>query len=328
MRLIVASICRNEEGTVGEVLDGIPREISGVDEIACWVIDDGSLDGTAELARARGAVVHGDGAEAGLAERFRELVDRTLADGAEVLVHIDGDLQFDPADIPRLVEPLVAGEADVVAADRFSAEGGGFRRPRRMPRAKYLGNRLGAWVISRLSGHRFHDVTCGFRAYGREALFALNTNGMHTYTQESFQMLAMKGLRIRSVPIVVRYFPERRSRVVSSVFQYVWVSAVNILRSYRDFAPLRFFGWLGLVPFVVGTAALGFIAVHWARTGDFSPYKFVGFAGVYFVTLGIAFWALGLVADMLSRLLRTEERVLELLKRSTHAAPADPPHDD
>jgi glycosyltransferase involved in cell wall biosynthesis len=318
MKLVVASICHNEAPTIAELLDAIPDHIDGVDELECWVLDDGSTDGTAAVADARGAHVHSDGQRKGLATRFRELVELALTRGADALVHIDGDLQFDPADIPKLVQPLVAGQTDVAAADRFSRAEGGFRRPKGMPFGKYIGNRLGARVVSRLSRHEFHDVTCGFRAYGREALYALNTEGTYTYTQEAFQVLAMKGLRIRSIPIDVRYFAGRESRVVRSVYQYVAVSAMNILRAYRDFAPLRFFGWLGLPPFLLGSTAITFLLVHWLRTGDFSPYKFVGFAGVYFLTIGIAFWALGLVADMLSRMLRNEERILELLKREAH----------
>jgi hypothetical protein len=215
-----------------------------------------------------------------------------------------------------LVRPIIDGSADFVAADRFSdPESGHFRRPDNMSKGKYLGNRMGARVVSRLSRHEFHDVSCGFRAYNRKALFALNTDGTHTYTQESFQILAMKRLRIMALPVEVKYFPERKSRVVKSIMHYIAVSTVGILRSYRDFAPLRFFGWLGFIPFMIGLVCLAFFLIHWAVAGEFSPYKFVGFASVYFVTMGILFWALGLVADMLSRMLNNQEKILERVKR-------------
>jgi hypothetical protein len=118
-----------------------------------------------------------------------------------------------------------------------------------------------------------------------------------------------------TVPIEVKYYPERKSRVVKSISHYIAISTVNILRSYRDFAPLRFFGWLGFIPFFVGLVFLTFFIVHWIVTGRFSPYKFTGFAGVYFITMGVFFWALGLVADMLSRMLNNQEKILEHLKR-------------
>ncbi|HLG90984.1 MAG TPA: glycosyltransferase family 2 protein [Candidatus Saccharimonadales bacterium] len=316
MRLIVVSICHNEAETIGKLLDRIPGKIKGITEIEKWVIDDGSSDNTAQVATKHNASVVRDGDQKRLAFRFREAVDIALARQADVMVNIDGDLQFNPEDIPKLVEPIVKDEADFVAADRFSDEQSGrYRRPKNMSMGKYLGNRLGAKVVSRLSRRNFRDVTCGFRAYNRKALFALNTDGVHTYTQESFQVLAMKRLRIKPIPVQVTYYPDRKSRVVTSILHYIAVSAVSILRSYRDFAPLRFFGWLGFVPFSLGILSLGFFVGHWLATGSFSPYKFLGFAGAYLATMGIIFWALGLVADMLSRMLNNQEKILEHLKR-------------
>lgn len=316
MRLLIVSICKDEAGTIGKLLDRIPHKIKGISEIEKWVIDDGSTDSTAEVATEHGASVVRDGDQKRLAFRFREAADIALARRADVMVNIDGDLQFDPEDIPKLVEPVVRDEADFVAADRFSDEQTGkYRRPKNMSLGKYLGNRLGSRVVSRLSRHEFHDVTCGFRAYNRKALFALNTDGTHTYTQESFQVLAMKRMRIISVPVDVKYYPERKSRVVKSITHYIAVSTVSILRSYRDFAPLRFFGWLGFIPFIIGIAFLTFFIIHWVVAAKFSPYKFTGFAGVYFLTMGIIFWGLGLVADMLSRMLNNQEKILEHMKR-------------
>lgn len=316
VKLVVVSICHNEADTIGKVLERIPGKIAGVAEIEKWVIDDGSTDNTAEIATRHGASVARDGSQKRLAFRFREAVEIALARGADVMANIDGDLQFNPEDITRLVEPIVENRVDFVAADRFSdEETGKFRRPQNMPLGKYLGNRMGAKIVSRLSKHEFHDVTSGFRAYNRKALFALNTDSTHTYTQESFQVLAMKRLRIMSLPVEVKYYPERKSRVVRSIGHYIAVSAVSILRSYRDFAPLRFFGWLGFIPSIVGLGFIGFFLIHWVVTGHFSPYKFTGFAGVYFLTMGIIFWALGLVADMLSRMLNNQEKILEHIKR-------------
>jgi hypothetical protein len=173
-------------------------------------------------------------------------------------------------------------------------------------------------VVSKLSKHDFRDVTSGFRAYSRKALFALNTDGTHTYTQESFQVLAMKKMRIATVPIDVKYYAGRKSRVVRSITHYIAVSAVSILRSYRDFAPLRFFGWLGFIPFITGLGFLIFLLIHRIVAGEFSPYKFTGFVGIYLVSMGVIFWALGLVADMLSRMLNNQEKILERVKRIEH----------
>jgi glycosyltransferase involved in cell wall biosynthesis len=316
MKLIIISICHNEAGTIGELLDKIPNSIYGITKVEKWVIDDGSTDTTAEIAKEHGAHVISDGVQKRLAFRFREAIDIALARQADIMVNIDGDMQFDPADIPKLVFPIIAGKVDFVAADRFSdPDSGDFRRPPNMPLGKYLGNRMGAKVVSQLSRHHFNDVTCGFRAYNRKALFALNTDGVHTYTQESFQILAMKQLRIKAVPVEVKYYPERTSRVVKGIISYTLTSTVNIFRAFRDFAPLRFFGWLGLAPFVIGLGFMAFFLIHWAVSGRFSPYKFTGFAAIYLITMATIFWGLGLVADMLSRMLNNQEKILERVKR-------------
>ena len=186
MKLLVISICKDEAKTIGRVLDGVPEKIKGVREIEKWVIDDGSSDNTPEIAIKHGANVVNEGSNKGLAFRFREAVELALARNADAMMNIDGDLQFNPADIPKLVQPVVENKADFVAADRFSNETTGkFSRPKHMSLGKYIGNRLGAKVVSKLSKQEFHDVTCGFRAYNRKALFALNTDGTHTYTQEN-----------------------------------------------------------------------------------------------------------------------------------------------
>lgn len=315
MRLLVVSICKDESATIGDVLDKIPSQIEGIENIEKWVIDDGSLDDTTAVAQKHKAQVISDGANKRLAFRFREVLDLALTREADIMVNIDGDMQFDPTDIPKLIKPIVENKFDFVAADRFThVEDGRPHRPANMPLGKYWGNKIGAKIVSRLSKQHFNDVTCGFRAYNRKCLLALNIDGNYTYTQESFQVLAMKKLRIKSVPVKVTYFKGRKSRVVTSQLKFIAQSAVNILRSYRDFAPLRFFGWLGLIPFVVGIVSTAFFVVHWLITESFSPFKFLGFAGAYFITLAILIWALGLVADMLSRMLNNQEKNLELVK--------------
>ncbi len=316
MKLLVVSICKNEAQTIEELIKRIPREYPNVDELEICIVDDGSTDDTAKLARKAGATVISDGANKGLAYRFREVVDIALQKQADVLVNIDGDLQFRPEDIPKIADPVLENEADFVAADRFyDEEAGKMRRPHNMPAGKYYGNKLGAWVVSRLAQHKFNDVTCGFRAYNRNAILALNLNSSHTYTQESFQVLAAKRLRILTLPTHVTYYKGRKSRVVTNLLKYVATSSFNIMRAYRDFAPLRFFLSVGMVPFVLGMLCLIFFGYHWIATGSFSPFKFVGFTGLYLVTMAFFLWALGLMADMTVRVQSTQEKMYEDIKR-------------
>ncbi len=315
MKLVVVSICMNEAKTIGQVLDAVPKKIPGISKIEKWVISDGSTDDTIEIAKKHGALTRNDGINKKLAFRFREAVDLALEQQADILVNIDGDMQFNPADIPELVKPIVDGAADFVAADRFTDPKTGIvRRPDNMPAGKYYGNKLGAWVTGKLSGQSFPDVTCGFRAYNRHALLTLNINGVHTYTQETFQVMAMKRMRIQAMPVRVTYFKDRKSRVVTSIPSYVAISAVNILRAYRDFAPLRFFAWLGGIPFFLGVVCFVFLGIHWLDAGELTPYKFLGFAGIYLTTMGLILWVVGLLADMQVRLLNNQEKIYENVK--------------
>lgn len=315
MKLIVFSIVINEEKTIAQVLDLIPKKISGISKIEKFILDDGSTDKTTEIARKHGAEFFSNHAQKRLSYSFQKAVRIALDKGADVVVNIDGDMQFNPKQIPELVAPIVSGEADFVAADRFTdSKTGKRRRPENMPAAKYLANLVGAKIVGRLSGVKFNDVTCGFRAYNRKALLALNINSPYTYTQESFQTLASKKMNIRSIPVEVKYFPDRKSRVVTSFLGFLLNSAINIMKAFRDYEPLTFFGLLGFIAFALGMVGVVFTGLHWLNTGAFSPYISVGLVGLYFVSLGIFIWGLGLVADMLDRLNNNQEKILELTK--------------
>lgn len=315
MKLIVMSICKDEGRTIGEVLDAIPKKIPGINEIEKWVISDGSTDSTVAEARKHGATVIDGKLQKRLAYRFGEATTIMLESGADIAVNIDGDMQFNPKDIPKLVEPIIEGGYDFAAADRFTdPKSGQRRRPKGMPIGKYHANKMGAWVVGMLTGQKFNDVTCGFRAYNRKALLAINLNSNYTYTQESFQVLAVKQMSIKTVPMPVKYYPGRKSRVVTNFVSFLFGSAFNILRAYRDFKPLNFFGGAALALFVPGMAALVFMTLYWLNYGQFSPYKFVGFGGIYLTTLGIIFGLIALLADMLKRSSNNQEKILEQLK--------------
>jgi glycosyltransferase involved in cell wall biosynthesis len=315
MKLVVFSICLNEEKTIGELLDRVPKRIEGVDEIVRLVIDDGSTDDTVKIAKEHGALVYSNLRQKKLAYSFQVAIDRALKLDADIAVSIDGDLQFLPEEIDLLVQPIVEKKADFVPGSRFRKG----MRPENMSKGKYYGNQLGAYVVSKLTNQEFDDVTCGFRAYSREAMLQMNINSKYTYTQESFQLMASKNLNIVQVPISIKYFEGRKSRVVKSITSFITISAFNILRAFRDFAPIKFFGILGLVPFFLGIICIIFLLIHWLSTGDFSPYKFVGFSGLYLVTLGIIIGLFGLVSDMLGRIVNNQEKILYYSKKNYYS---------
>ncbi len=314
MKLAVFSICLNEEKTIGQLLDRIPKKIEGIDEIVRFVVDDGSSDKTVKIAKEHGALVFENIVQKRLAHSFQYAINKSLELGADISVNIDGDLQFLPEEISLLVKPILDGKADFVAGNRFEK-----RRPQDMSLGKYYGNQLGARVISNLTQNDFADVTCGFRAYNKEAMLQMNINSKYTYTQEAFQLMASKKLNIVQIPITIKYYEGRKSRVVKSITSFITVSAFNILRAFRDFAPMKFFGILGITPFILGVICLIFLGIHWISTGGLSPYKFVGFTGLYLITLGIIIALFAILSDMLGRMLNNQEKILYYSKKEHYS---------
>lgn len=314
MHVLVAIPALNEYSTVAEVVHGAFRSAE-CETVSVVVIDDGSTDGTGTKATDAGAEVVRHEAPRGIAQVFREAVQLALNRGVDALVMIDGDGQFDPVDIPRLLGPITCGESDFVAADRFR---GTDARPPDMPAAKYVGNRMMNRLIRWLTGSSVSDVSSGFRAYSREALLQLNIHSSFTYTQEVFLDLATKRMRIRQVPVEVRYDPQRRSRVVTGIMRYAVRSASTILRTVRDNRPFFVFGLPAAILFACGIA-LGILPfIHFVREGSFSPYIYLALTGAYLFTLGLILAIVALASDMLRPIRRNQEMLLYLSKRSLY----------
>lgn len=228
----------------------------------------------------------------------------------DILVGIDADGQFDPDEIPMLIQPVLAGEAEMVVGNRFHSG-----KPEHMPSIKFWGNRMVARLISRVSGHQFLDVSCGYRAYSRKALLHMNLFGKFTYTHESILALVYKGLRVINLPIRIQYFPDRKSRVAGSIGHYLVKTATIILRVLLDYKPLSIFGILGLLLLLIGTGFFVFLLITFAINGTFTPYRSAGFLGLGFVIFGLLVLLLALLADMLNRLRLNQDRILVALKK-------------
>jgi len=315
MQLIILIPAYNEAETISSVLNGIPDAFDGIDEIKVVVVDDGSTDQTAAIAKAAGAVVVSHTQNQGVGSAFIMGLTKALEMGADIMVNIDADGQFSPSEIPLLINPILDQKADFVIGDRFVDENGELKKPHHMSAIKYWGNKRMSQFISMLTDNKYNDVSCGFRAYSREALLQLNLSGKFTYTQETFIDLANKGLMIRTVPVNVIYFPERKSRVASNILKYIVRSSKIIFRAYRDFKPLQFFGWLGLISFIFGSIFGLIMLIIYFQIGKFTPYKFIGVIGIYFVSLGILLWVVGLLADMFVRVRLTQEKILYFEKK-------------
>ena len=315
MKLVILIPALNEAASIAGVVESMPRQIEGVDQIEVLVVDDGSKDDTAQLARNAGAAVISHPFNQGVGKAFNTGLTAALEMGADIMVNIDADGQFSPADIPLLIAPIVEGKADFVSGDRFRSADGKLVRPEYMSKIKFWGNQRMADLVGFVTGKRYDDVSCGFRAYSKEALMRLNLTGKFTYTQESFLDLANKGMGIKTIPVDVTYFPDRKSRVAGSILNYMFQTAKIIFRAYRDYNPLKFFGLLGLIPFVISVLSGVFVLIHYFTTGAFSPYIFVAFASVYLFTFGILLWIVGILADMFVRIRLNQEQLLYAEKK-------------
>jgi len=266
--LLVAIPALDEERTIADVIRSIPRQIAGVGSLEVLVVDDGSTDGTAEEARRAGARVERHESTRGVGAAFCTALHYGRESGADLIVSIDADGQFDAGDIPRLVEPVLRGEADFTTASRFLDPS---LIPDDMPAVKRWGNRVMARIISKLAGQRIHDVSCGMRCYGRRAAMELNPMASFTYTQEILLNLAFKHLRIVEVPIRVRGVREHgKSRVANSVIRYGFRTTLIMARCYRDYRPMALFGGLALGVGGVGLLLSTFLGIHYLMTGFFT----------------------------------------------------------
>lgn len=317
MKLVVMIPALNEEATIGSVVRGVPRDIPGISEVEVLVLNDGSTDATAERAREAGASVVQLRGKQGLGLVFRTGMERAMRRGADIIVNIDGDGQFDSGDITKLIQPLLEDEADFVTCTRFADPA---LRPE-MPAVKVWGNRVVTGMINWICGDtRFTDVSCGFRAFNREAAYRLTLFGRFTYTQETFIDLFSKGLRITEVPLRVRGVREfGKSRMARSVWKYGTNSLPIILRTMRDIHPLRFFGKIGLFFGVLGLLTLLFVTGWYIVYQRTSPFTSLIVIGGLLVTTAILMFVLAMLADMVGRHRRISEELLYLARRRVYA---------
>lgn len=312
MKLVVQIPALNEEQSIEAVLASIPRQMDSIDEIVLLVVDDGSRDRTAELARAKGAIVVSHPQNRGVGAAFRTGIAKSTELGADIVVTIDADGQFNPADIPRVIAPIIGGTADFVSASRFMDPA----LIPEMPATKRWGNHFIARWVSSMVGQRFYDVSCGFRAYSRNAFLRLNLLGNFTYTHEVFLTLAFADVSIMEVPVKVRGVREHgKSRVASNLWNYGTRTATIILKTYRDYRPLRFFSVIGAVMGIFATGFFLFLMSVKIRTGIFTPHKWAGFMAGAFAAAGMVFFLVGVVAEMLDHIRITTDEALFRIRR-------------
>jgi glycosyltransferase involved in cell wall biosynthesis len=292
MKLIVQIPCLNEEASLPETLAAIPRTITGIDRVEVLVIDDGSSDATVAVARSHGVdhVVRFTRRK-GLAAAFMAGLDASLKLGADVIVNTDADNQYPGHEIPRLLAPILAGQADMVVGDRGVAELAHFSPTKR------LLQRLGSWVVRKVSGTSIADATSGFRALTREAALRINIVSEFTYTLESIIQAGKKKLAIAHLPIQAK--ETRPSRLFGSTWEYLKRSAATILRIYAMYEPFRVFVVLGSLLLLAGTG-LGLRYAWFWWMGEIRGHLQSAILSVLLLLMGFVTLQWGLMADLVA----------------------------
>lgn len=304
MLIIVNIPAYNEEKKIGAVIKAIPRTYKSHD-IKVQVSNDGSEDDTIAVSKAAGAEYVYNFPHRGLGLTFRSGVEKALENGADIMVNIDADGQFSPNDVPKIFNPVVSGEADLVVASRFSGEKE--HNPVSMPWVKKVLNVMAAKTVGLFWGQKIDDLTCGFRAYSREVLLRLNLNHPFTYTQETIIDALSKNFKIIWIPVKVTYFEKRKSRMTGKLGKFIFESARIIIGMLCDTKPLKFFGLPAVILIIISLVLYGVFLFDYFQDFKITPYRNWLIVGSITMILGIQLLIFALVADMI----RSERQISE-----------------
>jgi glycosyltransferase involved in cell wall biosynthesis len=308
MKLVVQIPAYNEEGTIGDVIDAVPRRIEGIDQVKVLVVNDGSVDRTVEVARAHGAdTILGYSHHRGLAATFQAGLDASLRLGADIVVNLDADLQYPPDQILALITPILSGRADIVIGDR------GVDQVEHFSLFKRILHKLGSWVARRASGTEVPDAPSGFRAYSREAALRLFVTTDFSYTLDNLIQAGRRGLIVAHIP--VRTNPTRPSRLYHGNWYFVKRQGATIVRAYATYEPLKTFFYLSLPFFLVGGFLLVRIVVRYVEQGFMLPGNLQSLLISFgLLTIGFLILVFGLLADRIGDNRRLMEEILYRLR--------------
>ena len=308
MKLIVQIPCFNEDQTLPQTVKDIPREIAGVDVVEVLIIDDGSTDRTVEVARECGVdhiVRHKN--NRGLARAFRSGIDTCLRLGADIIVNTDGDNQYAGRDIPKLILPILQGEADVVIGDRQTSNVSHFSQTKKTLQA------LGSFAVRKLSETDVPDAVSGFRALSRDAALQMNIVSPFSYTIEMLIQAGKKHLAVSSVPIETN--PKtRKSRLFKSVPKFIERSLTTMVRIYAMYQPLRVFFFIGMTLSIVGIVPIVRFLYFYFTEGGAGHVQSLIIGGALLV-IGFITFLIGLVADLINYNRQLIEMTLEKVRK-------------
>lgn len=293
MKIIVTIPAYNEEKSIKEVISRIKKVMNyNGYQYEVLLVDDGSKDKTAKIARKSGAIVFTHPKNYGLAECFKTEIQKCLERNADVIVHIDADMQYKPEEIPKLLKEIKNGY-DLVLGSRFKG------KIEHMPFIKRTGNIIFSKVVSQISGINVSDAQTGFRAFTKKVAKEISITSNHTYTQEQIIRAVKQKFKVKEVPI---YFAKRdgKSRLITNTFGYAVRAFINVLRTYRDYEPLKFFGTVGGLIFSLGfLIGLYLLFLHFT-TGIIGHFALM-MLDILILSIGFQFIIFGFIADMLRK---------------------------
>ena len=329
-KIVVQIPCHNEEEALGTTLEALSAALRDFDPVEILIIDDGSTDGTVDVAQAHGVnhIVRLPSRQ-GLAKAFLAGLDASLAAGADIIVNTDADNQYNAADIPALVAPVLEGRADIVVGERPIDE------IRHFSPVKKILQKIGSWAVRLASKTAIPDAPSGFRAFSRDAAMRLHVFNDYTYTLETIIQAGQKNMAIVSVPVRVNE-ELRPSRLVKSIPTYVRKSLLTIIRIFMTYRPFRFFAVPGIAISAIGILiGVRFLAFFFSGSGEGHVQSLI--LAALLISTGFFMIVVGLVADLIAvnrklleeidwRTRKVEEKMIAVLQHSRSVRVA--PHQD
>jgi glycosyltransferase involved in cell wall biosynthesis len=310
LKLVILIPAFNEEKTISDVIKSIGTSFPKINEIEVLVIDDGSTDKTADVARSCGALVYSFTQNKGLAKAISYGFSKARERKADILVILDADNQYDPNEIPLLLDPILGKKADIVLGDRK------IMKLDHMPLQKKIGNKLSSRVVSKLMGQRINDAQTGFRAFNQDAINKLHIFSGYTYTQETLLQAKYKGLKILEVPVAFRRRNDK-SRLISNIFTYAFRTISLIASTIIFYKSFKFFGILTVILFGIGVGLSVFLLNHFYTTGNINPYyPTTVLAAIFLITAAIC-TLMTIISLIMNRQSILLEEINQKLNKST-----------